>query len=39
MTAFMIMPGNSLSEYHAKGWVEPLEPFLEKSGSPGPTMM
>ncbi len=27
--SFMIMPGNSLSEYHAKGWVEPLEPFLE----------
>jgi multiple sugar transport system substrate-binding protein len=25
---FMIMPGNSLSEYHHRGWVEPLERFM-----------
>ncbi|TVR05434.1 MAG: sugar ABC transporter substrate-binding protein [Spirochaetaceae bacterium] len=25
---FMIMPGNSLSEYHAREWVEPLEDFI-----------
>lgn len=25
---FMIMPGNSLSEYHHRGWVEPLDQFL-----------
>jgi multiple sugar transport system substrate-binding protein len=29
--AFMIMPGNSLSEYHAKGWVEALDPFMKDS--------
>ena len=25
---FMIMPGNSLSEYHARAWVEPLDDFI-----------
>jgi multiple sugar transport system substrate-binding protein len=29
--AFMIMPGNSLSEYHARGWVEALDPFMKDS--------
>lgn len=29
--AFMIMPGNSLSEYHAKGWVEALDTFMKDS--------
>ena len=28
---FMIMPGNSLSEYHAKGWVEALDTYLKDS--------
>ena len=28
---FMIMPGNSLSEYHARGWVEPLDPYIERA--------
>ena len=28
---FMIMPGNSLSEYHAKGWVEALDPYMKDS--------
>lgn len=28
---FMIMPGNSLSEYHAMGWVESLDPFIHDS--------
>lgn len=27
--AFMIMPGNSLSEYYARGWVEPIDRFIE----------
>lgn len=27
--AFMIMPGNSLSHYAARGWAEPLDRFLE----------
>ena len=26
--AFMIMPGNSLSEYYARGWIEPLDHFI-----------
>lgn len=29
--AFMIMPGNSLSEYHKNGWVEALDPFMKDS--------
>lgn len=29
---FMIMPGNSLSEYHHRGWVEPLERVMTGTG-------
>ncbi|MDA3951742.1 MAG: sugar ABC transporter substrate-binding protein [Spirochaeta sp.] len=28
---FMIMPGNSLSEYHQRGWVEPLDPYFDRT--------
>ena len=28
--AFMIMPGNSLSEYHDRGWVENLDPYFAR---------
>lgn len=26
---FMMMPGNSLAQYHTNGWVEPLNQFME----------
>ncbi len=32
---FMIMPGNSLSEYHHRGWVEPLERFMTGADGAG----
>ena len=29
LDVFMMMPGNSLDEYAAQGWVEPLTPYME----------
>lgn len=35
---FMIMPGNSLSEYHYRGWVEPLDRFIDDGSGGVPTI-
>ncbi|MFW5806713.1 MAG: ABC transporter substrate-binding protein [Spirochaetota bacterium] len=34
---FMIMPGNSLSEYHHRGWVEPLDRFIDDPSGTAPS--
>jgi len=35
---FMIMPGNSLSEYHNQGWVEPLDRFIDGMNGTAPSL-